>query len=153
MTSPILLTGGTGTLGSHVVPLLRAAGREVRVLSRTPHESTDGVSYVVGDLATGAGLVDAARAVLIAKLRCRPIGPVPITPITPIPITPITPVTPIRPILPIAPVGPVGPVRPIAPVVNPGPVLADVDAPPPGPGMPATPTSTVFCTDASRVAG
>ena len=83
------------------------------------------------DLATGAGLVDAARAVLIAKLRCRPIGPVPITPITPIPITPITPVTPIRPILPIAPVGPVGPVRPIAPVVNPGPVLADVDAPPP----------------------
>jgi uncharacterized protein YbjT (DUF2867 family) len=29
MTSPILVTGGTGTLGRHVVPRLRKAGREV----------------------------------------------------------------------------------------------------------------------------
>ncbi|WP_229356786.1 NAD-dependent epimerase/dehydratase family protein, partial [Streptomyces sp. UNOB3_S3] len=33
-TSTILVTGGTGTLGRLVVPLLREAGREVRVLSR-----------------------------------------------------------------------------------------------------------------------
>nr|WP_055503367.1 SDR family oxidoreductase [Nonomuraea pusilla] len=32
MTSSILVTGGTGTLGRQVVPLLRATGREVRVL-------------------------------------------------------------------------------------------------------------------------
>jgi uncharacterized protein YbjT (DUF2867 family) len=31
MTSPILVTGGTGTLGRQVVPRLRDAGGEVRV--------------------------------------------------------------------------------------------------------------------------
>jgi uncharacterized protein YbjT (DUF2867 family) len=35
MTSRILLTGGTGTLGRHVAPLLVASGAEVRLLSRT----------------------------------------------------------------------------------------------------------------------
>ena len=34
MTSPILVTGGTGTLGRLVVKHLRAAGCDVRVLSR-----------------------------------------------------------------------------------------------------------------------
>ena len=57
MTAPILVTGGTGTLGRHVVPKLRAAGREVKVLSRTGH----GPGVLTGDLATGAG-VDAAVA-------------------------------------------------------------------------------------------
>ncbi|WKX71826.1 SDR family oxidoreductase [Streptomyces sp. XD-27] len=56
MTSPILVTGGTGTLGGHVVPLLRAAGRDVRVLSRRARESADGVAYVTGDLLKGEGL-------------------------------------------------------------------------------------------------
>ncbi|MEU6745239.1 NAD-dependent epimerase/dehydratase family protein [Spirillospora sp. NPDC046719] len=37
MSAQILLTGGTGTLGGHVLPLLRDAGRDVRVLSRRPH--------------------------------------------------------------------------------------------------------------------
>lgn len=59
MTSPILLTGGTGTLGRLITPRLRDAGYDVRILSRASHESQDGVEYVVGDLATGAGL-DAA---------------------------------------------------------------------------------------------
>lgn len=34
MTNPILVTGGTGTLGRVVVQRLLDAGREVRVLSR-----------------------------------------------------------------------------------------------------------------------
>ena len=59
--APILVTGGTGTLGRHVVPLLREAGREVRVLSRHAHEPADGVTYVACDLRTGEGL-DAAVA-------------------------------------------------------------------------------------------
>jgi uncharacterized protein YbjT (DUF2867 family) len=59
MTSTILVTGGTGTLGRLVVTRLRAAGRDVRVLSRRSHEATDGVAYVTGDLATGVG-IDAA---------------------------------------------------------------------------------------------
>jgi len=56
MTSPILVTGGTGTLGRLVVPLLRDAGCDVRVLSRRSHEPGDGIKYMIGDLATGEGL-------------------------------------------------------------------------------------------------
>lgn len=56
MTSPVLLTGGTGTLGRLVVPLLRDADRKVRVLSRRDHEPADGIEFVSGDLATGDGL-------------------------------------------------------------------------------------------------
>jgi uncharacterized protein YbjT (DUF2867 family) len=63
MTSPILVTGGTGTLGSHVVPLLRDAGLQVRVLSRSSHQSGDGVEFVAGDLLTGAGIEPAVRGV------------------------------------------------------------------------------------------
>jgi uncharacterized protein YbjT (DUF2867 family) len=59
MTSPILVTGGTGTLGRLFVPLAREAGCPVRVLSRRPHEARDDVEYVTGDLATGHG-IDAA---------------------------------------------------------------------------------------------
>jgi uncharacterized protein YbjT (DUF2867 family) len=57
-TSPILVTGGTGTLGRQVVPRLRGAGRQVRVLSKGNHEN-NGIEFVTGDLATGEG-IDAA---------------------------------------------------------------------------------------------
>jgi uncharacterized protein YbjT (DUF2867 family) len=67
MTSPILVTGGTGTLGRLVVPRLREAGRDVRVLSRHSHESCDGIEYVTGDLLKGEGIepaVDGAEIIL-----------------------------------------------------------------------------------------
>ncbi|MEV0230028.1 SDR family oxidoreductase [Nonomuraea sp. NPDC050786] len=67
MTSPILVTGGTGTLGRIVVPLLRDAGRDVRVLSRRAHEPGDGIEYVAGDLLKGEGIelaVSGAETVL-----------------------------------------------------------------------------------------
>jgi uncharacterized protein YbjT (DUF2867 family) len=60
-TSPILVTGGTGTLGRLVVPRLRDAGRDVRVLSRHGGQGRPGLEFVTGDLATGEGL-DAAVA-------------------------------------------------------------------------------------------
>ena len=66
-STPILVTGGTGTLGRHVVPQLRAAGRAVRVLSRRAPDGTatadsaGGITYVAGDLSTGDG-IDAAAA-------------------------------------------------------------------------------------------
>ncbi|RQW92774.1 NmrA family transcriptional regulator [Micromonospora globispora] len=63
MMSPVLVTGGTGTLGRHVVPLLRDAGCPVRVLSRHRHESRDGVEFRVGDLATGDGVDGAVDGV------------------------------------------------------------------------------------------
>lgn len=63
MTSPILLTGGTGTLGRLVVPRLRQAGCPVRVLSRRSHDSGDGIEFVTGDLATGEGIEAAVTGV------------------------------------------------------------------------------------------
>ncbi len=56
MTTRILVTGGTGTLGRELVPLLREAGCEVRVLSRHPHDSAGGVEYVTGDLLADQGI-------------------------------------------------------------------------------------------------
>jgi uncharacterized protein YbjT (DUF2867 family) len=52
----ILVTGGTGTLGRHVVRLLRNAGHRARILSRNPRGHVDAVQ---GDLATGVGLIKA----------------------------------------------------------------------------------------------
>ncbi len=69
MTPPVLVTGGTGTLGSLVVPRLRKAGCTVRVLSRHAHEPADGVTHVTGDLNTGEG-VDAAVAGVATIVHC-----------------------------------------------------------------------------------
>ncbi|WP_212998743.1 SDR family oxidoreductase [Winogradskya consettensis] len=89
MTPLFLITGGTGTLGRRVLPLLEGAGH-LRVLTRRPPPATltgvenmtgdraaltgvkhvpgdpsglAGVEYVAGDLATGAGVEQAARDV------------------------------------------------------------------------------------------
>ena len=56
----ILVTGGTGTLGRHVVPRLREAGCDVRVLSRRTREAADGIEYVTGDLVKDEGIQAAA---------------------------------------------------------------------------------------------
>ena len=70
MTSLILVTGGTGTLGKLVVPRLREAGAKVRVLSRQAREGPAGdVEYVRGDLDTGAG-IDAAVAGAEVIVHC-----------------------------------------------------------------------------------
>jgi uncharacterized protein YbjT (DUF2867 family) len=62
---PILVTGGTGTLGRLVVSRLRDAGRKVRVLSRRSREAGDGIEFVTGDLATGEGIEAAVEGVEI----------------------------------------------------------------------------------------
>jgi uncharacterized protein YbjT (DUF2867 family) len=67
--SPILVTGGTGTLGRLLAPRLQAAGRSVRVLSRSSHEPAGGVEYVTGDLTTGEG-IDAALAGVEVVVHC-----------------------------------------------------------------------------------
>ncbi|WP_319463163.1 SDR family oxidoreductase [Micromonospora sp. RTP1Z1] len=75
MTSPILVTGGTGTLGRLVVPLLRDAGHDVRVLSRGRHQPTSGVAHVTGDLLTGDGVESAvAGAEVVLHLAGGPKG-------------------------------------------------------------------------------
>src|ERR671915_2405530 len=62
-TSPILVTGGTGTLGQHVVRHLKDAGCDMRALSRRNRESGDGIEFVTGDLATGEGIEAAVDGV------------------------------------------------------------------------------------------
>jgi Subtilase family len=133
-------------------PQLSPAG--VRdILMRTARDVTAGTNHPnfgnnAGpgfDLATGAGLVAAHPAVLMAKVRC--LGPIrppvqPIRPIRPEPITPIQPIRPIRPepITPITPVqpGPIRPVRPepVTPVqpgpIGPAPVQPGAEEAPPG---------------------
>jgi uncharacterized protein YbjT (DUF2867 family) len=67
--APILVTGGTGTLGQPVVARLRAAGYRVRALSRgrlagAAHTEVDrGLEHVIADLHTGDGLEPALAGV------------------------------------------------------------------------------------------
>ena len=63
MTTPILITGGTGLLGRHLIPKITATGTMVRVLSRTQHEPGSDVEYVVGNVSTGEGLAAAVAGV------------------------------------------------------------------------------------------
>jgi uncharacterized protein YbjT (DUF2867 family) len=63
LNAKIFVTGGTGTLGSHTVPMLRAAGYDLRILSRTAREDEAGVEYAQGDLLAGAGLDEALAGV------------------------------------------------------------------------------------------
>ena len=59
---PILVTGGTGTLGRHVIRRLNSAGHHIRVFTRQPRNDEKGVSFARGDLLSGIGL-DAAVGV------------------------------------------------------------------------------------------
>lgn len=75
MTSSILVTGGTGSLGRLVTPLLLEAGAEVRVLSRRPHQSGGGITYVTGDLLKDEGTEAAvAGAGTVLHLAGAPTG-------------------------------------------------------------------------------
>lgn len=63
MHAPILVTGGTGTIGRRVVPLLRAAGREVRILARHARPDEPGITHLEGDTVAGRGLAPALDGV------------------------------------------------------------------------------------------
>jgi len=71
----VLVTGGTGHLGRDLVRRLLSDGHRVRVLSRSP-QTGGGVEWVLGDLATGAGLTEALQGVntLIHAATCAPVA-------------------------------------------------------------------------------
>jgi uncharacterized protein YbjT (DUF2867 family) len=62
--TPILVTGGTGTLGRLVVARLRDPGQAVRLLTRGAHQN-EAIELVTGDLSTGEGAAAAVRGVEI----------------------------------------------------------------------------------------
>src|ERR1700733_10694135 len=61
MTSPVLVTGGTGRLGRSVVDRLVDAGLEVRVLARRQRDTQPPVTFFAGDLRRGEGIDPAVR--------------------------------------------------------------------------------------------
>lgn len=63
MATTILVTGGTGRLGSLVVQRLSAAGCDVRALARHPRELGPGVTFCTADLRAGEGIEAAVTGV------------------------------------------------------------------------------------------
>jgi uncharacterized protein YbjT (DUF2867 family) len=61
MTSPVLVTGGTGRLGRSVVSLLVDAGHDVRVLARRQRDPLPEVTFLLGDLRRSQGIDSAVR--------------------------------------------------------------------------------------------
>jgi uncharacterized protein YbjT (DUF2867 family) len=61
MTSPVLVTGGTGRLGRSVVALLVDAGHDVRVLARRQRDTQPQVTFFTGDLRRGEGIDPSVR--------------------------------------------------------------------------------------------
>jgi uncharacterized protein YbjT (DUF2867 family) len=57
--STILVSGGTGDLGSKLVERFVAAGDTVRVLSRRPRPAESKTEWAQGDMETGEGLAEA----------------------------------------------------------------------------------------------
>ncbi|HEY7282771.1 MAG TPA: S8 family serine peptidase, partial [Actinomycetota bacterium] len=142
---------------AHLTPaevrdILKNTARDVTTGTCNPRPGMGTAAGPGPDIATGYGLVDAAKAVLVAKIRCLgPITPVPIS-ITPVPIIPILPIKPIKPVQPVFPVQPIQPVQPVLPVQPVQPVqpvlpiqpirpIEPIVLPPPvaGPGGPAGP--------------
>ena len=58
----VLVTGGTGHLGQHLVDRLVRDGHQVRIFARSRRPRSD-VEWAIGDLATGEGLPSALRGV------------------------------------------------------------------------------------------
>ncbi len=105
------------------------------VTTGTNHPNFGNAAVVGPDTATGNGLVDANKAVLIAMLRCLTFPVLPIGPVEPlVPLHPLVPVQPVEPLFPVRPFAPTFPVRPLAPAPPVRPFAPFGPEPGPGPG-------------------
>jgi hypothetical protein len=117
----------TNLTPAQVRSILMSTARDVT--TGTNHPNFGNAATTGPDTATGNGLVDAHKAVLLAKVRClklplQPILPaIPLQPFQPaLPVQPFTPALPFRPLAPALPVQPFAPLRPLMPVgPEPGP--------------------------------
>lgn len=110
---------------AQVRSILMSTARDVS--AGTNHPNFGNAATAGPDLATGNGLVDAHKAVLLAKVRCLrfPLSPIlpsiPLQPAQPaLPLQPFTPALPFRPLtpaLPLQPFTPALPFRPLAPAL------------------------------------
>jgi subtilisin family serine protease len=125
------------------------------VTTGTNHPNFGNAAVAGPDTATGNGLVDANKAVLVAKVRCisvplRPIFP-PLQPITPaLPLQPFTPTLPFRPLtpaIPLQPFLPAVPLQPLTPAVPFAPALPFQPVQPFQPFGPLTPAAGLSSED------
>jgi hypothetical protein len=125
---------------AQVRDILKSTARDVTTGTCNPN--TGGNAATAGpDLATGNGLVDAHKAVLLAKVRClkfplQPFTPaIPLQPFTPaVPLHPIAPALPFRPLLPAIPLQPFQPALPVQPFAPLRPFAPFGPGPGPDPG-------------------
>lgn len=75
----ILVTGGTGFFGRHLVSHLATSGREVRVLSRNPRREAlpEGVRCTAGDLRDGSSLARALEGIDVVVHAAAALGGAP----------------------------------------------------------------------------
>lgn len=118
--------------------ILMSTARDVT--TGTNHPNFGNAAVAGPDTATGNGLVDANKAVLLAKLRCISTPILPIITIPPVqPFQPTFPIVPIQPALPFQPVRPLFPVRPLRPLFPVVPVQPALPFQPLQPFEPLTP--------------
>jgi uncharacterized protein YbjT (DUF2867 family) len=65
MTSPVLVTGGTGRLGKLVVGRLLDVGCDIRVLARHDRPAAPGVAFFTADLRSGRGIEPAVTGAAV----------------------------------------------------------------------------------------
>ncbi|MDA8368259.1 MAG: NAD(P)H-binding protein [Nocardiopsaceae bacterium] len=68
-TPTVLVTGATGTVGSALVPALRARGAAVRAMTRDPDRSVPSVENAVADLRNPESVTAALKGVDAAFLN------------------------------------------------------------------------------------
>ena len=130
---------------SHLTPpqvrdILMSTARDVT--TGTNHPNFGNAAGAGVDLATGNGLVDAHKAVLLAKVRCLRQPIVPLHPFTP--AIPLQPISPALPKLPLQPFTPAIPIRPISPALPKLPLAPALPVQPFQPFLPKLPVQPFF---------